>query len=154
LARAAVRGFAISALILLAGCGQSEGVGEGAIVSVYVAAPLCAEAKRELAREGARVGDIEVRATCLPAVERDGRLDLARIGANARRATEDSTTVAYIGEATPAATRFSAPILEAAGVAQLSEMSGTRAMARLLPAVERAGGDDGSLRQSVLDEFE
>jgi hypothetical protein len=80
-------------------------------------------------------------------------LKLATIGANARRATEDSTAVGYIGEPTKAASRFSEPILEAAGIAQLPEVSGAIAMRKLLKAVEEAGGS-GSLRESVHDELE
>lgn len=116
---------------------------------VYAAAPLCAEAKRELASAGGRVGDLRVRASCLPGIERGNRLDLAQIGANARRATEDSATVGYIGEPNPRAARFSRPILESAEVPQLSHSSGAAAMSQLLRAIERALDDDGSLRQSV-----
>jgi hypothetical protein len=78
-------------------------------------------------------------------------LDLAQIGANARRATEDSTTVAYLEEAGPA-TRFSAPILEEAEIAQLTSNSGAASMARLLRAINHAGSSD-SLRHSVRDEL-
>jgi hypothetical protein len=140
-------------LLLVAGCGESGGVAEGATAGVYVAAPLCAEAKRELARDGGRTGDVRIHAICLPSAERGRKLDLATIGANARRATEDSTTVGYIGDPTRAATRFSEPILESAGVAQLSESSGAAAMRKLLRAVAEAGGS-GSLRESALDELE
>jgi hypothetical protein len=140
-------------LLLAAGCGESGGVASGATASVYAAAPLCAEAERELARDGGQAGDIRVRVSCLPNVESDSKLDLATIGANARRATEDSTTVGYIGEPTRAATRFSEPILESAGVAQLSESSGVTAMRKLLRAVDEAG-NSGSLRESVRDELE
>lgn len=127
-------------------------MGADAAVNVYVAAPLCAEAREELARDRGRAGDVRVRAICLPGAERGGRLDLAQIGANARRAVEDSTTVAYIGEAAPRAARFSRPILEAADVAQLSGQRGGAAMARLLPVIERADAS-GSLRQSVYGEL-
>ena len=71
---------------------------------------------------------MRVRLSCLPDVRRGGRLDLAAIGANARRASEDSTTVGYIGETDPAATRFSETILEEANIAQLPHMSGAAAM--------------------------
>lgn len=126
---------------------------EGARVSVYVAAPLCAEAERELAREGVKAGEVSVRAVCLPSAGSSRKLDLARIGANARRATEDATAIGYIGEPSRAATRFSEPILDAAGIAQLAETSGATAMRQLLRAVDEA--DDGaSLRQSVLDQLE
>ena len=91
-----------------------------------------------------------MRVVCLGDASSGGGLDLAVIGADARRATEDSTTVGYIGETTPAATRFSSPILESAGIAQVSGMSGQAAMERLLGAIE-AAGDAGNLRE-VVDE--
>jgi hypothetical protein len=90
---------------------------------------------------------------CLPSAESSQKLDLARIGANARRAAEDATTIGYIGEPTRAATRFSEPILESAGIAQLTETSGASAMHQLLQALDQAG-DAGSLRASVLDQLE
>jgi hypothetical protein len=135
-------------LVVITGCGESGGVAEGARVSVYVAAPLCAEATWELARDGGRAGDVRVRVVCLPRAKSDGRLDLAAIGANARSATEDATAIGYIGEPTRAATRFSEPILEAAGIAQLAETSGATAMRKLLKAAAEAD-DSGSLRESV-----
>lgn len=122
-------------------------------MSVYVAAPLCAEAERELARDRGEAGDVNVRAVCLPSAESSQELDLARIGSNARRAAEDATAIGYIGEPTRSATRFSEPILEAAGIAQLPESSGTAAMKKLLHAVNEAGSS-GSLRAAVNDELE
>jgi len=146
---------AVCALLVGAGCGGGEGVTQGAIVRVYVASALCAEAERGLTRDGGRAaGDVRVRVVCLPSVESSRGLDLAQIGANVRRATEDSTTVGYIGEPTRAATRFSEPILESAGIAQLPESSGAAAMSQLLKALNQAGGNSGSLRQAVLAELE
>jgi hypothetical protein len=118
-----------------------------------VAAPLCAGAKRELAREGGKAGDVQLRVVCLPNAESSQKLELATIGANARRATEDSTAVGYIGEPTRAASRFSEPILESAGIAQLTETSGAAAMKKLLNAVTEASSS-GPLRESVNDELE
>lgn len=147
--RKAVLAVAISALVVAgAGCGEEGGVAEGAAVAAYVAAPLCAEAKRELEREGGEAGDVRVRALCLPAVG-NGRLNLAVVGANARRAAEDSTTVGYLEPPGPAA-RFSRPILESAGIALVSDGSGSAAMARLLRALREAG-DAASLREGVAD---
>lgn len=134
--------------LLVAGCGEGDGVASGASVGVYVAGSLCAEAKRELARSGSEAGDVRIRVTCLPGTESSQGLDLAQIGANARRATQDSSSIAYIGEPTRAASRFSESILEEAGIAQLSQTSGTAAMKKLLQAVSEAG-DSGSLRESV-----
>jgi len=138
----AIRKATLAAACLLligAGCSESGGVASGARVSVYAAAPLCAEAEKELARHGGRAGDVRIHVICLPRVESDGELDLAVIGANARRATEDSSAIAYIGERTKAATRFSEPILEVAGIRQLSGMSGTRAMKEFLNTLEEEG---------------
>ncbi len=122
-------------------------------MSVYVAAPFCAEAERELEQGSGEAGDVRIRSVCLPSAESSGKLDLSRIGANARRAIEDATTIGYIGEPTRFASRFSEPILEAAGITQLTETSGIAAMKKLLRAVDEAG-DAGSLRASVNDALE
>ncbi len=135
-------------LLLAAGCGE-EGIGDDAVVTVYASAPLCAGAERELERSG-QPESVRVQVVCLAETEDRGRLDLASIGANARRATQDSTTVAYIGEPTPRATRFSETILDTADIAQLSGISGAAAMRRVLRAIERSA-DSGSLRESVQD---
>jgi hypothetical protein len=134
--------------LAVAGCGGAEGVEKGAVVTAYVSAPLCAGAKQELAREGGKAGDVRVRAVCLSSARRGRRLILATVGANARRATEDSTAVAYL-EALGRANRFSDPILESAGIAWIHTSSGKTAMAQLLDAVREA--DTGSLRQSVRE---
>jgi hypothetical protein len=107
-------------------------VADGATVTAYVAGPLCAGAKRELAHHGAEAGDVRVRAICLPSSERGGKLELATIGANARRATEDSSSIAYIGEPTAAASRFAETILEEAGIRQYPAIPGAAAMRKLL----------------------
>jgi hypothetical protein len=145
--KAAITAVAVL-LLAIAGCGD-EGVAEGAVVTVYVSAPLCAEAERALGRSG-QPDSVRVRIICLADAEDPGRLDLATIGSNARRAVEDSRTVAYIGDPTAPATRFSRPILEEANIAQLPEVSGSVAMSRVLRAIERAG-DSGSPRESVHD---
>lgn len=140
----------VLAVLTAAGCGESEGVAAGASVTVYASAPLCAGAKRELARQGQRAGTVEVHVACLAPVEGGGRIDLARIGANARRAVQDTTTVGYLAEPDPAAARFSRPILQEAGVPEVSAPSGAVAMRELLKAIGEAGSS-GSLRESVLN---
>jgi hypothetical protein len=112
----------------------------------YVEAPLCTGAKQELENQGARTGSVRVRIACLPGAEDGKRLDLAAIGANARRATEDAAGIGYLE--VPATPSFSRPIVEAAGLAVVRDASGVAAMRELLSAVEEAG-DSGSLRESV-----
>jgi hypothetical protein len=119
-------------------------------VTVYAAIAACRGAERALDNKGDQVGPLKIRVICLPAVEHHGRFDLATIGANARRAAEDSSTIAYIGEIEPKATRFSSPILEEAGIAQLPHMSGAGAMAILLRAIREAG-DSSALREDLHD---
>jgi hypothetical protein len=123
-------------------------VANGAAVTAYVSAPLCASAKQELASKGDRASDFRLRVVCLPSAYRGRQLDLATLGANARRATEDSASIAYLEQSGPV-NRFSDPILESAGIAWLHASSGKTAMARLLHAVREASS--GSLRQSVRE---
>ena len=126
------------------GCG-SGGVAKDATVTAYADAPLCAGAQRELDNESGRAGSVRVRLVCLKSARDGTRLDLATVGANARRATEDSASVGYIE--VPSRPSFSRPILESAGVAWISSGSGAAGMARLLHAIRDA--DSGSLRESV-----
>ncbi len=133
------------------GCGGG-GVSAGASVTAYVVAPLCAEAEKQLARDGGKAGDLRVRIVCLPNPRGSSKLDLARIGANARRATEDSTAVAFIAPVDPQATRFADPILKTANLPSLDTRSGKAAMADLLAAIEAADSD--SLRSSVTEDLE
>jgi len=123
----------------------------GATVRAYVVQPLCAGAERELQRHDGRGGEVHVQAICLPSVESNGQLKLARVGANARRATEDSTAVAFI-EAPGRANQLSDPILESAEIPSIHDSSGKQAMAQLLRAIDNADSS-GSLRASLSDEL-
>lgn len=132
----------------LAGCGGSEGVAEGATVSVYAVAPSCVEAKRVLVGHGTKAGEVRVGVVCLSDSEAGRRWTLAAVGANARRASQDSTAVAYLADRDPTAAEFSRSILEEAGIPQLSGQPGATEMHRLLKAIEDAGSSS-NLRESV-----
>lgn len=162
MARWAARVLLVALFALVAaGCGEG-GAEEGARLNVYVSAPLSgAEAKvgrticgeaRQGARRAGEPGGFELRVVCLDVAEPEGRWTLARVGANARRATEDSTAVAYLGEPKPAARRQSLPIVEAAGIAELSELSGKEAVAKVAAAIEESDSSDP--RQAVFDALE
>lgn len=151
----------LSAVVLAAGCGEG-GAEEGARLNVYVSAPLsgaeagagrktCAEA-RQGARQAGEPGGFELRVVCLDAAGPEGRWTLAQVGANARRATEDSTAVAYLAEPERAARRQSLPIVEAAGIAELGRMSGREAVAEVVAAIEESDSNDP--RQAVFDAVE
>ncbi|HEU4461380.1 MAG TPA: hypothetical protein VFR75_02190 [Solirubrobacterales bacterium] len=143
------------------GCGEG-GAEEGARLNVYVSAPLsgaeadagqraCDEARRGARRAG-EPGGFELRVVCLDAAGPGGRWTLARVGANARRATEDSTAVAYLAEPEPAVRRWSLPIVEAAGIAELGGLSGEEAVAEVAAAIEESDSSDP--RQAVFDAVE
>lgn len=154
-----VLGRVIRPLLLLAactsmaaaGCGEAEGVADGATVTAYVEAPLCAEAQRELRRRAGRAGDVKLQAVCLPSPHGARKLSLATVGANARRATEDSTAVAYLEAPDPRVSRFTHRILETAEIPWISASSGTTAMSHLLELIESAGS--GSLREQLREDL-
>jgi branched-chain amino acid transport system substrate-binding protein len=144
-----------------AGCGE-EGAEEGAELTVYVSTPLsgaeaeqgkrlCAEAQAE-ARGVKTAGDHALRVVCLDASGEGGVWTLAKVGGNARRATEDSTTVAYVGEPAKGARKQSLPIVEAAEIAMLESDSGKEAMETIISALDEGESDDP--RRAVFDAVE
>jgi hypothetical protein len=143
----------VACLLLLAGagCGAGEGVAEDAVVTAYVEASLCSGAKQELQAHDGRAGDLRVRAVCLPSPHEARKLNLATVGANARRGTEDSTAVAFLEAPDPAASRFTHPILETAEIPWIAEQSGRAAMSRLLELIESSGS--GSLRAQLREKL-
>ncbi|HET8814169.1 MAG TPA: hypothetical protein VFM51_04365 [Solirubrobacterales bacterium] len=128
------------------GCGEG-GISAGAVVTVYVEAPLCQGARHQLKQTNGGVGEVEVRAVCLPAVESRDRLDLATAGENARSASEDSTAVAYLGPPGPAA-KFTGPVLDAAEIAVLRGGDVGEEMGKVLDALRDAEADP---RDAVFD---
>lgn len=135
------------------GCGEGEGAADGATVTAYVEAPLCDGASPRVVAVAGEGGETtRVRFACLPDPRGERGLDLATIGANARRASEDSATVAFLEAASPAVNRFSHPILEAAGIGWVTSSSGNRAMQQVLDAV--ASSDPNSLRGDVRETLE
>jgi branched-chain amino acid transport system substrate-binding protein len=146
------------AVVLVSGCGE-EGAAAGATVRIYVSAPLhgeegiagrrlCTGARGEASRSGGTVGDLKLAVVCLDAAGKEGRWTLAQVGANARRATEDSTTVAYVGEPDSRAREQSRPIVAAAEIAELGGVSGAEAVAEVVAAIR--DGDEDHPRDTVF----
>jgi ABC-type branched-subunit amino acid transport system substrate-binding protein len=132
LARPSRAAAALAALIAIGGCGLGTGPAdvEGP-VTVYVSLPLSGReasdgrdatdgARLALAEADGKAGNLDVVARFLDDAAADPEVELARVGANARRATSDSSTAAYIGELESGPTRTSLPILNDAGIAQVS----------------------------------
>jgi hypothetical protein len=145
-------------VVLISGCGES-GAEAGARVTVYVSAPLhgaaatagkrlCAGARDGAARVGGEVEDLKLEVVCLDAAGDGGHWTLAKVGSNARKATEDSTTVAYVGEPDPRARKQSRPIVDAAEIAEISGISGEDAVAAVIEAIGE--GDASKPRDAVF----
>jgi hypothetical protein len=144
--------------MLAAGCGEG-GAAKGARVTVYVSGPLrgaeapagkrlCAGARAEAARAGSEVEDLRLEVVCLDVAGGAGGWTLARVGSNARTATEDSTTVAYVGEPDPRARKQSRPIVDAAEIAEIGGVSGGEAVAAVIAAIRE--GDASNPRDAVF----
>jgi branched-chain amino acid transport system substrate-binding protein len=117
----------LAAAAALAGCssGSDESSGD-AELTVYVSLPLHEPDGRDAA-DGARLaleeaGDGGVRAAYLDDSEAL-RWSPARAAANARRATEDTTSIAYLGDFESGATRASLPVTNQAHLLQVSPAS-------------------------------
>jgi branched-chain amino acid transport system substrate-binding protein len=119
----------LAAALAAAGCGGGGGSGPK-VLNVYVSVPLSGEraaagrgiadgARLALAEAGGHVGALKVRAFYEDDA-RNGRWSLAQAAANARRATEDSTAIGYIGDLDSGATRASLPITNEAEMVQIS----------------------------------
>jgi len=118
----------IAVLAVLAGCGAaSEGDPE---LTIYLSAPLSGPrsldgrdvadgATLALEDAGGEAAGTRVTLEVLDDAD-DGGWDAALSGANARAATEDSTTIAYLGELDSGASRTSIPITNQAGILQVS----------------------------------
>jgi ABC-type branched-subunit amino acid transport system substrate-binding protein len=146
--------IALALAVVLGGCGDGN-VGPGGQLTVYVSLPLRGSsgtdgrdamrgAKLALADAGGRAGDFRVGAVYLDDTSGSAagaRWDAARVGANARRATEDSTVIAYVGELESGATRTSLPITNSARLLQVSPASSAVDLVSPFPGSEEVPED-------------
>jgi ABC-type branched-subunit amino acid transport system substrate-binding protein len=129
--------LALAALLLavaVAGCGIAGSPKIEAPVAVYVSLPLTGPragdgreaadgARLALEEAGGKGGSLQVHATFLD--DAHGKpWDPVAVGANARRAVQNSSTAAYIGELDSEPTRASVPITNDAGIPQVSPGAG------------------------------
>ncbi len=129
-------GLAVAAT--LAGCFSSgSGIQSGERVDIYVSMPLHGPeagngrdvvdaARLALADAHGMAGRLRIRATYLDDTSGQGtkvRWSPAAAAANARRASQDSAAIAYIGDFDSGATRYSLPITNEAHILQVSPAS-------------------------------
>lgn len=130
---------AIAAGAWLIGCADGDSQPpDDASLSVYVSLPTAGPAARDgrdaadgarlaLADAGDQAGGFAVRAVFLESTVGEGagaHWSPARSAENARRATQDSTAVAYLGDFESGATRASLPVTNEARMLQVSPASG------------------------------
>jgi branched-chain amino acid transport system substrate-binding protein len=170
--------LAACAVLALGGCspGDIDDEAQGGTLTVYVSAPLRGEsgqegraivngAKLALADAGGEAGGVDVEAIYMDDTSGEGgeaRWDPVVVADNARRAGQDSTAIAYIGELESGATRASLPITnqammlhvsagstavdltqEAPGsddVPELAQPTGERTFGRVIPDDEKQAG--------------
>jgi branched-chain amino acid transport system substrate-binding protein len=138
--RALVAGLAVLAVAALSACGGSSDnsssetagtSGTGGKVDIYSSLPLrgpsAAEAislqngiRLALAQSGDKAGPFTVMYTALDDSAADGGWDATQTAANAHEAAADPRAVYYIGEFDDGASEVSMPILNQAGIAQVS----------------------------------
>jgi branched-chain amino acid transport system substrate-binding protein len=145
-----------TAAVSLGGClgrGRSEETSRisGGTVTVYTSLPLhgvsraaasavAAGQRLALADAGGRAGGLRVRLVRLDSTEPGDRLwDPGRVNANAERAADDETAIAYLGELDYGASAVSVPITNDAGILQVSAGEGLTSLTREPPGRPRAG---------------
>lgn len=138
--RAALALAAVAAAVspALTGCGKDENAppGPGASqLTVYSSLPLQGAfalqsrsivnaEKLALSQAGGRVGPFTVKYVALDDSKGDtGRWDPGTVMSNARRAVEDRTAIAYLGEADSGASAVAIPVLNEAGILTVSPAS-------------------------------
>jgi branched-chain amino acid transport system substrate-binding protein len=133
----AAAALAVGALALAACASSGSGIEPGETLKVYVSMPLRGAqatagrdvvdgARMALGDADGRVGALRIRAVYVDDTAGAGeraRWSPAAAAANARRASEDSAAIAYIGDFESGATRFSLPITNEAHILQVSPAS-------------------------------
>jgi branched-chain amino acid transport system substrate-binding protein len=77
--------------------------------------------KLALSESGGKAGDVKIDYESLDdSTAQAGKWDPTQTGANARKAVSDKSVVAYIGEFNSGASQISMPVLNGAGIAQIS----------------------------------
>lgn len=154
------RGRALAASLALivalaAGCGAGDESAstrvDGDTLTVYSSVPrhgvsaaagdaVFAGQRRALERAGGRAGGRRVRLVRLSSTTPgDVRWDPGSVEANAERAREDPSAIAYLGELDNGGSAVSLPVTNGAGLLQVSPTDGLTSLTRASPGRPRAG---------------
>jgi len=114
------------------GTATTDGGGGGGTVNVYSSLPLQGASKAQtnamvqgiklaLKQAGGKAGDTTIKYESLDdSTAQKGNWDEQQTASNARKAVQDTDTIAYIGEFNSGASAISIPIINSAGIAQVS----------------------------------
>jgi len=115
------------------GGGSSGGTAEGTELTIYSSLPLQGTSKQQseavidgemlaLQQAGSKVGKYTIKYESLDdsTAQNPGTADEAQTADNARKAVSDPTTIFYLGEFNSGGTKVSLPILNKAGIPQIS----------------------------------
>jgi len=109
-------------------------------VSAATAADVLEGERRALAERGGRAGGLRIRFRKLPATDdREQAWDPSLVAENAHTAADDPTAIAYLGELDYGATAVSLPIVNDAGLLQVSPGDGLTSLTRPAPGRPRVG---------------
>jgi branched-chain amino acid transport system substrate-binding protein len=125
-------------LLALSGCGGSPEANRipGKRLVIYMSSPVhgasnavaraqVSAARLALAQQGARIGKYAIQLKVLDdSAPQSGGWDPNQTSFNARVAAQDPVTIGYLGEFNSGATAISIPLLNRAGIAQVSAASG------------------------------
>lgn len=142
-------------LLVLAGCAGGDGSGEegsripGRTLTVYASLPRHGDSARRadavaagqrlaLADAGGRAAGYRVRLVELDSSDPEaGGWDPAAVEANAGRAADDPTAIAYLGELDLGGSAISVPVTNEAGILQVSPGDGLTSLTRVQPGIAR-----------------
>jgi branched-chain amino acid transport system substrate-binding protein len=111
-------------------------------ISAGTAAAAAAGERRALADAHGRAGHRRVRLVQLDSTRPGERIwDPAQVSANAKRAADDPSTIAYVGELDYGASAVSVPITNDKGILQVSPEDGLTSLTQTPPGRPRAGPD-------------
>jgi branched-chain amino acid transport system substrate-binding protein len=111
-------------------------------VSAQITRAVAAGQRRALADARGRVGRYRVRFVELDSTRPgDPIWDPGMVDANAKRARDDPTTIAYLGELDYGASAVSLPVTNGAGILQVSPGDGLTSLTRRVPGRSREGPD-------------
>ena len=142
--------------MLLAACGSDPPPERppGDTLTIYESLPrqgaasrtadaVAAGARLALSDAGGRAGSKRVRLVELDSAKPGGETwDPSMVEANARRAAEDPTAIAYLGELDSGASAISVPVTNDDGMLQISPLDGLTSLTRLQPGASVASGPD------------